>query len=716
MESTFTAAPHHDILMLVIQLAVLLLTARLLGEVALRLGQSSVVGEILAGIVLGPSFLSAIFPVVEKWMIPHTPVQGYLLELVGLLGVLFLLLITGLETDLTLIRRQARSAVGVALGGLIVPLIFGFILGMLLPRSVLADPDRRFVFALYMATAMSISAIPVIAKVLMDFNLTRRDVGQTIIASAMIDDTTGWILLSIVIGLMSGAAVTAGSILASVGSVLGFMLLSFTAGAWLVRRILTFVQNKITMREKTLSMVMILTFAWGAIAQALHLEALLGAFVMGILLSRMPALDSEAVHKIESMTLGIFAPIFFAIAGLKVDILSLLEPQLMLITLLVIGVAVVCKILGIYAGARLIGKSDHWTALFLGSGLNARGSMGIIIANIGLSLGIITQDMFSIIVVMAVVTSLMAPAMLRWTLNNIIPEQEELERLRREEMNKTNMMVNIHRVLLPLRAREAPGETPTQLLEAHLLNAIGAKNELALTLLTVAPDYTVGMGFLNRIGDLFMPRNPLKKVIMSEKPGDAILDELKRGYDLLVVGASERQAETGSLFSPVIDKLVRLAPCPTLVVHSGQPLQEDWRPRCILVPTTGSPEGQRAAQVAFSLVADGGEVLLLKVIRQSPGSSDLYSPAVHEQELVIARQIVERQQEMGRLLGVETSGKVEIGAETEGVILEVARDCQADLIILGTSIRPGSERLYLGPKVERILNAASCPVIIVNSQ
>lgn len=713
MEQTFTAASHHDILVLIVQLAVLLLTARLLGELAQRMGQSSVVGEILAGIVLGPSFLSAIFPVVEEWIIPHTEVQGYLLELVGLLGVMFLLLITGLETDLALIRRQARSAIGVALGGLIVPLLFGFGLGMLLPASVLADPDRRFVFALFMATAMAISAIPVIAKVLMDFNLTRRDVGQTIIASAMIDDTTGWILLSIVIGLMGGTAVTAGSILESVGSVLGFMLVSFTVGSWLVRRLLSFVQNKITMREKMLSLVIVLAFIWGAIAQALHLEALLGAFVMGILLSRMPSLDSETVHKIESMTLGIFAPIFFAIAGLKVNILNLLEPELFLILLAVIGVAVACKMIGIYAGSRLIGKSDHWTALFYGAGLNARGSMGIIIANIGLEMGIVNQDMFSIIVVMAVVTSLMAPAMLRWTLTHIQPEAQELERLRREEMNKSNMMANVHRILLPLRLREVSGNTPTQLLEAHLLNALSAKNETALTLMTVADDQAAGAVFLHRIGELFGQRNMQRKVVMSDRPGDAILDELKRGYDLLVVGASERQPGADSLFSPVIDNLVRLAPCPTLVVH-GRTLKPDWRPRCILVPTTGSPDSQRAAQVAFSLISEGGELMLLKVVRQQPSALNL--PDVNEQELNIARQIVQNQQQMGQLLGIETSARVEVGAETENVILEVATQTDADLIILGTSVRPGSDRLYLGPKVERILSAAPCPVIIVNSQ
>ena len=132
MES-FTAAPHHDVLVLIIQIAVLLSTARALGEIAQRLGQPAVIGEILAGIVLGPSLLSGFFPFINAWIVPQTEVQGYLLEVISLIGVMFLLLITGLETDLPLIRRHARTAIGTAAGGLIVPFATGLLLGLHLP-------------------------------------------------------------------------------------------------------------------------------------------------------------------------------------------------------------------------------------------------------------------------------------------------------------------------------------------------------------------------------------------------------------------------------------------------------------------------------------------------------------------------------------------------------------------------------------------------------
>jgi Kef-type K+ transport system membrane component KefB/nucleotide-binding universal stress UspA family protein len=718
MEQPFTAASHHDVLVLIVQIAVLLFTARMLGELAQRLGQPSVVGEILAGIVLGPSCLSGLFPFVEEWIVPQSQVQGYLLEVIGLLGVIFLLLITGLETDLILIRQQARSALGVAAGGLILPLVMGFALGQFIPEDLLGKPDQRFVFSLYLAIAMAISAIPVIAKVLMDLNLTRRDIGQTIIAAAMLDDTTGWILLSIVIGLASGEAINAGHVAESVLSVVGLMAVSFTIGQWIVQRLMVYVENRISSRDKILSLVVLMTLMWSAISQALHLEALLGAFLMGIIFSQMPRLDAEVIHKIESMALGIFAPVFFAIAGLKVNLLNLLKPDLILAGTAVIVVAIFCKVIGVYSGARWIGKSDHWTALFYGAGLNARGSMGIIVATIGLNLGLIHQDMFSLIVLMAVITSVLAPAMLGYTLSRVRIDAQEQDRLRRETLNKDNIIANVHRVLLPVRARPDMADRPTWVIEARILERLTANSNLALTLMTVTAENNEGkhQEFLNHVGELFALKDLTKKVALSEQPADAILDEVKKGYDLLILGASERRPDAANLFTPVIDTLVRLSPCPTIIVHGPQ-ITTDWNPRRVLVATTGSVAGRRAAQLGFRLV-DGvdGEVIILKVVERSLQTPVLYQNIhLEERELGIAHEIVDELEEMGRLFKVHTIGQVKIGVEPETTILQAASEEQADLIILGTNVRPGSERLYLGPRVERILLQTRCPVVIFNT-
>ncbi|HEX9251768.1 MAG TPA: cation:proton antiporter, partial [Ignavibacteriaceae bacterium] len=274
------------------------------------MGQPTVVGEILAGVVLGPSLLGAT-PYFSDLMISQSSTGTNLLEVVSLIGAMLLLLITGLETDLALIKHHARSAFGTALGGLILPLIFGFLFCFFIPDSFLVDPSQRTVFSLFVATAISVSAIPVIAKVLIDLNLIRRDIGQITIAAGMIDDTAAWILLSIVLGLIEVGVVTAENVFISVGKVLAFLSASIIAGKWIAAKAVSFAQNSIQSRYKFLTILILFSFGFGAIAQSLKLEAVLGAFVAGIIFSRIPAVPKEAIERIESFTFGIFAPIFF---------------------------------------------------------------------------------------------------------------------------------------------------------------------------------------------------------------------------------------------------------------------------------------------------------------------------------------------------------------------------------------------------------------------
>jgi Kef-type K+ transport system membrane component KefB len=710
----FTAAPHHDVFVLLLQVSVLLLAARAMGEAAQRLGQPAVVGEILAGIVLGPSLLSGLFPVVGDWILPQNLVQGYLLELVSMIGAIFLLLITGLETDLALIRRHARTAIGVSGGGIVVTFASGFLLGQYLPDFLLADTGERLVFSLFVATAMSISAIPVIAKVLMDLNLMRRDIGQTIIAAGMSDDTIGWILLSIVAGLAAGEVVTAGTVAQTVGSVLAFLILSFTAGRWLVKKLLDYVQDEVVSADRLVTLVVVMTFLWGAISQALNLEAVLGAFVMGVLFGQMPRLPEDVHKKLITVSLGIFTPIFFGVAGLKVNIAQLLTPQLILITLVVIGIATAGKVVGTYTGARLVGGREHWTALSFGAGLNARGAMEIIIATIGLQLGILSQDMFSIIVIMAMATSLMAPPALRWVLAHVVPEEQELARLRREEMAAGSVIAKIHRVLLPVRFREQGDHVHA--IEAHVLERMSEQHRLSVTLFNVAAqaDRAECARFLDRLGEKFDNTELVKKVVTSSDTSRAILDEAAKYYDLMVMGATERPPGAKTLFHPMVDTLVRMAPCATMVVK-GEIAEGRWPPRRILVPTNGSQASRNAAEIGFALAAHGEQVTVVHVITEQahPYRFKPDNDAV-EMRLNTAHQIVQELQTLGEAGGASVSGRVETGPDPETVILDLAEAEGIDLLVMGTDVRPGSERLFLGPRVERILGGASCPVLVVN--
>ncbi len=714
---TFVAASHHEVLILLIQIALLLAAARLGGELALRIGQPSVVGEITAGILLGPSFLSGAFPVLSPYIVPDTAVQGYLLEVVSMIGAMFLLLITGLETDVKLIKRHLRTAAGVSFGGIVTTFGTGFALGMYLPDKLLANPDQRIVFALFVATAMSISAIPVIAKVLMDLNLMRRDVGQTILAAGMSDDTNGWILLSIVAALATGGALGFAEVGWAVGKVLIFLLLSFTLGRVMIRKAFAYTQDQIQSRDRLLTMIVVFTFAFGAFTQALGLEAVLGAFVVGIILSQIRRLPIEVTHQLESIALGVFAPIFFAVAGLKVDIKGLIDPELAWFAFLVILVACGGKVIGTYLGARLIGKKDHWTALSFGAGLNARGAMEIIIATIGLSLGILSQQMFSIIVVMAMVTSLMAPTALRYTLSKVVPSEEELARLEREERAARSPLAGLHRILVPVRVRDESNLGGRQQLEGRVYSMLSHSEELSLTVMTIvsAQEKAAAQKYLDGLAPLFIGGELTKKVLIDASPVEAILEETKKDYQLLMLGATEPSDDhDDSLFSPAIDELVRLAHCPTLIFQATEISDEPFRR--ILVPTNGSGASRRAAELAFKLAADGSiHIEFLQVVVRDKGYSVTGGMTVQlEAELGRAHSIVAELVQAGETLGLACSGEVREAETVSAGVAKVVENNGTDLLILGTDIRPGGDRLFLGPEVERILRGTACPVIVMN--
>jgi Kef-type K+ transport system membrane component KefB len=350
---------HHHLLILLVQLALLLFVSRGMGEWMRRISIPPVVGELLAGVFLGPSVFGLILPRLHAQIFPIDQSQADLLSVVSWLGVLFLLIVTGLETDLNLIIRKGKTALIISWGGILVPFVMGFGLGWLLPDDFLAHPEDRLLFSLFMATAMSISAVPVIAKVLMDLNLIRRDIGQVTLAAAMTDDTIGWILLSVVSGLASSGTFDVRTVVKAFAGALIFLGVAFTLGRTVVDKILRWVDDHIGGATVNLSIVLMLALAAAALTHDLGIEAVLGAFTVGILAGQSRRFNQEAGHTLETITAGFLAPIFFASAGLKVNLLQLLVPQTFAIGLGVLTVACMGKFIGVYWGSRLGGLS-HW--------------------------------------------------------------------------------------------------------------------------------------------------------------------------------------------------------------------------------------------------------------------------------------------------------------------------------------------------------------------
>src|SRR6478672_1864620 len=724
---------HHELLLLLVQLALLLLVSRGLGELMRRIDLPPVVGELLAGVLLGPSLFGWILPALQANIFPKSQEQSNLLAVVSWLGVLFLLIVTGLETDLNLIIRKGKTALLISLGGIIVPFITGFGLGSVLPESFLAEPEKRLVFSLFIATAMSISAVPVIAKVLMDLKLIRRDIGQVTLAAGMTDDTIGWILLSVVAGLASSGKFDLITVLKSVGGAVLFLTFAFTVGRTVVNQILRWVDDYIGGATASLSVLLILALGAAAFTHQLGIEAALGAFVFGILAGQSRRFSREAGHTLEMITAGFLAPIFFAAAGLKVNLLQLLVPQTFIIGMIVLAVACVGKFTGAYLGSR-VGGLSHWEALAMGSGMNARGAMEIIVATIGLSLGVLNQAMYSIIVMVAIVTSLMAPPLLRWTLSKVEIGQEEAERLEKEDQASRSFVKNIRRVLMPTR-----GGTNVQL-AAQLVRHIAHQNEIEVTALfalsdkkpkgkdakaAAVKDENAETALQAVTEEIQLPVGTTlqTKVESGSSKAEVILKEASKGYDLIVLGATEQRSK-GSLFNLLVDRVVQEAPCPTMVVKSHLPQAQGdvcaiaQQPiRHILVPTIGTEYSKNAVEIACTIAAQTGAlVTLVHVINLRQVEYILYdTEQTLKPAMDIAYQIVEHQAAIGRALGAEVNVSILKGASAEREILNFARTQQVDLIVLGSHIRMITGRVFYGHRVDAILNRANCPVAVISS-
>jgi Kef-type K+ transport system membrane component KefB len=418
----------HQILVLLLQIGLLFGLALLLGRLAQRCGIPAVVGELCAGVLLGPSVLGHAAPGVSGWLLPHEPSQMHLLDAMGQLGVVLLVGITGMNLDLGWILRQGATVVRVSMGGLVVPLGLGVAIGFVLPPALLVTGGDRTVFASFIGLAMCVSAIPVIAKTLLDMRLLHRNIGQLIIGAAAIEDVIGWLLLSIV-SAMAQNGVSVGRVAESVAFLTGVILFAVTIARPAVRALLR-VSARSTEPGVVIGVVVLLIVFSAAGTQALGLEAILGAFFGGVLIGSSRGVDRARLAPLRTLVMAFLAPLFFATAGLRMDLTALARPEVLGAASLVLLVAVVGKFAGVYAGART-SRLGRWDALALGAGMNSRGVVEVIIGMIGLQLGVLTTGMYTIIMLVAIATSMMAPPLLRYTLargTGTSPEEMEREK------------------------------------------------------------------------------------------------------------------------------------------------------------------------------------------------------------------------------------------------------------------------------------------------
>ncbi len=403
---------HSDVVHLLVQLSVMLLTARLLAEAMRKVKLPAVVGEIIGGILLGPTILGMINPDWFHALFPVPSSNATILSGLVQAAMVMLLFIAGLEVDLHIVWQQRRQALSTSSLGLIIPFFVGFIFPYSFPKFFgIADDKQLLVFALFMGTAMSITALPVIVRILMDLNLFKSRIGLLIVTSAMIDDTVGWIIFSVILGMI-GKHGESFSVVYTIALTITFVLVTLTLGRGLLNRALPWVNRKLAWPGGVLSLSLALSFLAAAFTEYIGIHAVFGAFIIGVALGDSEHFSERAKEIVHQFINNIFAPLFFISIGLRVNFFTNFD---WLLTLIIIAIAFAGKIIGSGLGTRLGGFS--WRESFAAAcGMNARGAMEIILGIVALENGLINERVFVSLVIMALVTSISSGPLMKWLL------------------------------------------------------------------------------------------------------------------------------------------------------------------------------------------------------------------------------------------------------------------------------------------------------------
>jgi Kef-type K+ transport system membrane component KefB/mannitol/fructose-specific phosphotransferase system IIA component (Ntr-type) len=416
--------PHYIMVML-LSLAVLLAAAHVLGEIARRLRQPSILGELLAGVLLGPTVLGRLLPDLSSFLFPVTGPNAIALNAIATLAIVMFLLVAGIEVDLSTIWRQGKAGVKIGLSSIIVPFSFGFTAAWILPGALGRQPQADpLLFMLFMAVAMSISALPVIAKTLMDMDLYRSDLGMVVISAAIFNDLVGWMIFAVILGLMGDPAGNDFGIAATIASAVVFAAVMLTAGRWLIHKALPFVQAYTRWPSGELTFAIVLALLGAAFTEWIGIHAILGAFLVGAALGDSSHLRERTRVTIDHFVSFIFAPVFFASIGLKLDFIAFFDPPLVLT---ILAATCACKLAGGFLGARWSGMAPR-EAWSIGFAMISVGAMGIIIGLLALEAGIISRELFVALVIMAIATSMLSGPAVRlilrpakkWRLQNTL--------------------------------------------------------------------------------------------------------------------------------------------------------------------------------------------------------------------------------------------------------------------------------------------------------
>jgi Kef-type K+ transport system membrane component KefB/nucleotide-binding universal stress UspA family protein len=724
-------AQGHSEAVFIIQLVALMVVGRLLGEVLLRMKQPAVMGQLMAGLVLGPSILGALFPDVQHALFPAIKEQKAMLDAVAQFGVLLILLMTGMETDLKLVKQSSRASISASVFGIIIPFACGFALGEFLPDSMLPDPSKRLITSLFLGTALSIASVKIVATVVREMNFLRRTVGQVIIGSAIVDDTIGWIIIAVIFGLALQGHVDPISIAKSVIGTLAFMAFSLTIGRRWVSLAIRWVNDTFVSELAVITAILVIMGAMALTTHMIGVHSVLGAFVAGILIGESPILTRHIEEQLRGLIIAFFMPVFFGTAGLSADLTVLKDPHLLFLTLGLIAIATIGKFGGAFLGGELGGLSRR-EALALATGMNARGSTEVIVATIGLSMGALSQNLFTMIVAMAILTTLAMPPTLRWALSRLPMRKEEKERLELEEMEAKGFVSKLERLLVAVDdsangqfgSRLAGLIAGTRSMPTTVMHITAAKKtddkkankaekeegkERAEAAAQLLKDAAEQMKRRRPKAEKQGRKLDVTVIANTTTETEVVAEEAEKGYDLLVVGLDKTTVRDNTGFHANITQLASGFDGPLVIADARDGLLNNPQDTqlSILVPVNGTEPSRRAAEIAFAMArAANVPVTVLYVAPPSNGGK--------KRSRGMADAMLKDIVDLGESYDVDAKTAVRAETAADDAILKETAKRKHNLIVMGVERRPG-EKLFFGETATAILEKSDRSIVFVVS-
>jgi Kef-type K+ transport system membrane component KefB len=692
---------------LMLAIAAVVLAARFVGALVSRIGQPRVMGEVLAGILLGPTFLGTVAPSFQAELF-HPQIVP-LLSAGAFVGLAFYMFLVGLELDPTMLRGRFEQAAFISHGSIAIPMALG--IAVAVPIFALVGPPTDFVpFALFIGVSMSITAFPVLARILVERRMLKRPVGAMAIGAAAVDDVTAWGLLALAIGVGQAALGSGeGNVGLTLVRIILLTVVFCVVMALFVRRVLARVSDAFDEAGHVpggwIAAIFVGVLLSAYIASVIPVAAIFGAFVMGMIMPRRAELTHDVTRRFEDFVTTILLPLFFVTTGLKVQVGLLDRPLLWGITLVLLAVAIFCKWVGAMVAARFTGMRWRESAV-IGALMNTRGLTELIVLNIGLELHLVTPALFTMLVLMALVTTFMAGPALRLLdprREFSAPPEEELEepvavapgaRPDRAILVAPQDERNLD-ALIALAEPVARGEPPRELILARLLVPSRAATG---GIRTTDRDVAEATRELARRREELEGRDVVARAVAftSGSPGEDLVRLAGEQNVDLVLLDGRRPLLGGGIPRGDVGLVLEQAPCDVgvLVEREGRP--PDVGPdHPVAVPFGGADHDWAALELAAWLASDREAPLRLLGAESERGERDA-SKLLANASLVVQR-----------LAGVAAE-PVLVSPGRQGV-LDAAGD--AGLLVVGLSERWREEGL--GPVRSEIGQYAEAPVLFV---